>query len=357
MSPLSSIPGIGKTSLELLEVAGIQDVRSLAKAGVAELLQELERANDILHIAKRVPSASHIRKWISAAREEIGQEVEESASEMPVNYEGNPQVLEMIKAAPAAIPFSGRQLVEHGVGVGDIPPAVFLNRYAGDLEVRVSGMSPVEETQPGIPESKGRERKPRREAVHPTGGAPVGIDLSRLRSTAEFTAEGLRLPAVTATDRADRLAVLRAPLESTNRGKTPDSRAYIRGVLYSHPVSLWFAALVTLLVIIVFPAAVVSSGLLLASVQTPASFLWVPRWLIAFPIALPVLGIAYFALGGYSTSCGICRQRLFWPRNCIKNSKAHRLYCLGFIIPLCLHILVFRWFRCCYCGTPVRLKK
>jgi hypothetical protein len=27
------------------------------------------------------------------------------------------------------------------------------------------------------------------------------------------------------------------------------------------------------------------------------------------------------------------------------------------VVPLCLHLLLFSWFRCSSCGTPVRLKK
>jgi hypothetical protein len=30
---------------------------------------------------------------------------------------------------------------------------------------------------------------------------------------------------------------------------------------------------------------------------------------------------------------------------------------IGYIFPLCVHIILFRWFRCTHCGTPIRLKE
>jgi hypothetical protein len=106
----------------------------------------------------------------------------------------------------------------------------------------------------------------------------------------------------------------------------------------------------------VLPAAVISSGLLLLSDQLPERFGWVPSWLLIFPILLPVIGVAWliWSSGG---SCRVCGQKLFVPRSCLKNVKAHRLPGLGYILPLCLHVLLFHWFRCTHCGTPIRLKK
>jgi len=356
MAQLSSIPGIGKTSLELLEVAGFLDVESLAQAGVEELTLELARANEILKIAKRAPKPKNVGKWIQSARALTGFH-EQPAEEvvMPVNYEGNPQVLEMLENAPLALPFPARQLVEHGVGVADIPTAIFLNRYSGDLEVRIEGMVPVVDEQPAIlPEEKKSQTPVKNDLSTPVATGPVGIDLSRLRSTAEMTSEGAKVPVT--FDSENRRSGLRSPLEKTNRGKNPDSRNYIRGVLHTHPVSIWFAAVISLLLFIIAPAAIISAGLLLLSDQMPEHFHWVPRWLLAFPIALPVVAI-FYAIWAQAGSCRICRQRLFWPRHCIKNSKAHHIPGFGYIVPLCLHILLFRWFRCSYCGTPVRLKK
>jgi hypothetical protein len=69
-----------------------------------------------------------------------------------------------------------------------------------------------------------------------------------------------------------------------------------------------------------------------------------------------VFGLLYF-LVSFHASCRVCGQKCFVPRECLKNKKAHHLPVLGYILPTALHMLVFRWFRCAHCGTPIRLKE
>lgn len=88
----------------------------------------------------------------------------------------------------------------------------------------------------------------------------------------------------------------------------------------------------------------------------PGRFAWVPPWLLWFPATLPLFGIAW-VIWGLNGSCRICGQKLFLHRSHLKNAKAHHVRGLGYIIPLCFQILLFRWFRCTHCGTPVRLKE
>jgi hypothetical protein len=104
------------------------------------------------------------------------------------------------------------------------------------------------------------------------------------------------------------------------------------------------------------PLGIISALLLLLSVEIPERFAWVPKWVLAFPLSLPLFGIAYL-IWGLQGKCRICTQKMFVPKICLKNSKAHRIRGLGHIIPVSIHILLFKWFRCPYCGTPVRLKK
>ncbi len=363
MAKLTSIPGIGPSSLELLEVAGFLDVESVAKAGVDELVRELERANRILKIAKTTPDRASVQEWVSEAREIAGYsegEEEEEPTQMPVNYERNGEVSEMLAAAPCAIPLPGKVMMESHLAVVDIPPAILLNRYSGDLEVRVSNREPAPEKPKPIV-----TREPAERPILPAGGGNVirsepesrlDIDTSRVKTFEEFSSAPKRTALGKAPKDGDRVALLRAPREETNRGRDPKSRWYIRGVLYTHPVSLAFGAFITLLMMLVMPAAIISVCLLFISDQFPASLPWVPKWILVFPLALPVLAVLYliFGIGG---KCRICGQRLFWPKNCRKNSKAHYFPGLGHIIPLSLHMLTFKWFRCTFCGTPVRLKK
>jgi hypothetical protein len=371
MANITTIPGIGKSAEELLEVAGFLDIEAIAHAGVDDLVSALEKANSILKISKQTPSRASVEEWVEAAREITGVSAlpvgEEIARHMPVNYEGNAEVAQMLEDSPCAIPLPVKVMVDNKVGVSDIPPAILLNRYSGDLEVRLSdaGQSRVS-TEPQEPVSS--QPAAQLEQIDATRSSSniqrtsvpesrLDIDTSRVKTFEEFSSLPTQRQTRKKTEKEnDRVALLRAPREETNRGKDPNSRFYVKGVLHTHPFSLAFGALVTLILLILLPTAIVSAGLLFVSDQFPGSLPWVPKWLLAFPAALPLFGFVYlvFGVGG---KCRICGQRLFWPRHCRKNSKAHHVPGIGHIVPTALHMLTFKWFRCIYCGTPVRLKK
>ncbi len=350
---LSNIYGIGKTSLELLEATGFHDVESIANAGVDELHRELERANSMLKIAKRNPSRAAVEKWIGMARDVVGEPDEPEEPEVSVlpavDFERSPEVAPLLAAAPLAIPLPSKVLMGSQLKVSEIPAGILLNHYSGDLDVK------VEERLP-------RARQPRQVAASgyvrlaDPSAQRLAIDTSKIRSIEDMGEPLLKAPAVKASPANDRVALLRAPRTATNEGRDPESRWYIRGVLHSHPFSLAIGAVMTLLVMLVFPLSMVSVALLFLSAEMPERFAWVPGWLLGIPVTLPLCGIAYL-IWGLSGSCRICGQKLFVHRSHLKNSRAHRVKGLGYILPLCFHLLVFRWFRCTHCGTPVRLKE
>jgi hypothetical protein len=168
--------------------------------------------------------------------------------------------------------------------------------------------------------------------------------------------KGQRLPSSKSGHEQDRVALIRAPRAETNLGRDRESRRYIRGVLHTHPWRLRLGAAFTLLLAIALPVAMVSAFLLMVSAVNPKEFAWVPWWLPAFPIALPLAAYGYL-VWGMTGKCLVCKQKLFVRNGAVKHAKAHRVRALGFIVPLCLHMLAFHWFRCSSCGTPVRLRK
>ncbi len=352
MAELTSIPGLQKSSLELLEAAGFHNVKILARSGADEVFLEIERANSVLGITREIPSRAAVGDWVATARNLTGlvEEPAKNASSTAVNHEQNPQVVSLLAAAPFAIPLPARILMDHQIGVSEIPEAILLNRHAGDLEVK------VEQRLPGGPQPRSSTAAAGNVRIVDNGAARVEIDTSRIRSTGDMDPPLQKVAAVKVSPANDRVALLRAPRSTTNKGRDPQSRWYIRGVLHSHPVSLYIGAIATLLLMVMLPVAIVSGLLLLASVEKPQHFAWVPHWLIAFPLVLPLFGIAYLLLG-LSGSCRICGQKLFTHRSHLKNSKAHHVPGLGYIVPLCFQMLIFRWFRCTHCGTPVRLKE
>lgn len=77
---------------------------------------------------------------------------------------------------------------------------------------------------------------------------------------------------------------------------------------------------------------------------------WAPYTLLALPI-----GIISYGIFSLRSRCSVCRMPLFYSKNCAKNNKAHNFRPLGFVISTALHIILFRWFRCPYCGSAQQL--
>ena len=231
----------------------------------------------------------------------------------------------MLDDSPFALPLPVQMLKEERVPVSSIPLGLLLNRYVGDLDVRVNDTKSSSNKLPAVRTAGsigGRERDL-------SGNAPSLLETPSL---------------------------MHAPLPSTNKGKNPNSRRYIRGVLHPRPKSLYLGAIATFLIFWLVPASVISAVLLILSSEMSDRFAWVSPQLLWIQAALILVGALYL-LYGLSGSCQICNQRLFIYRSHLKNSQAHHVFGLGYVIPLCLHLMVFRWFRCTHCGTPIRLKK
>lgn len=359
MPDLTRIPDLQESLLELLEVAGVSDLEALSTADAKSLTAELGRANGVLKLAAETPDQDAVAGWVREARKLTGKpDLSEVLAALPANYEEKQEVLVMLASAPFAIPLPARHLVEKKVGVGEIPVGILLNQYPGDLDVRVAERVAAPKVVKNPAAGYVQVAEPVMQRLE--------VNTARMKTTEDFEAVPRipkSLPAVepsvveeAAPKGEDRVALIRAPREKTNRGVAPESRRYVRGVLHSHPKGLAFGAVISLLVMLVLPLAIVSGILLLLSDQVPETFGWVPPWVLAFPAALPLLGLLYLIFG-VSGSCRICGQKLFVPKACRKNIKAHHVPGLGYIVPVALHMLFFRWFRCTYCGTPVRLKK
>lgn len=353
MKTLKDISRIDDSSLELLEAAGFLTVESLAKSETHALEAELSRANSMLQIMSQCPTREQIEHWILAAREIMPVEKKpEPVERLPVNYEQTAQGAAMLKAAQLAIPLPARVLVASKLSVSDIPPATLLSEFSGQFEIKGSQRIPGSRAPNPSPAAASSVNV----KMADTSVSRLEIDTSRLRTTTEL--EGLKVRSVPtpSSPENDRITLIRTPRSGTNKGIKPESRRFIRGVLHTHPLSVIVGAIITLATFLVTPVAIISAFLLLLSRESPIEFSWVPGWIIVFPLVLPILGGSYL-IWGYGRTCRICGIRLFRHGQHLKNSKAHHIRFLGYIIPLCIHIILFRWFRCTHCGTPVRLKE
>ena len=420
MAKLIEIEGIGPDDAELLEATGWTDAQALAKADPEILTREIADANAMLKLVPRTPERRKVERWIAAAARSIDpaaaapsrvrrtasavaeapperprrkrsaatskkpvqeeftlpetaaakEEPELAAAEDrsgeealaavagPVNFEADPDVAEMLAIAPFALPMPARQLAERGIAPSEIAVAPLLNRALGDLDVRVAVEKSARKDLPGAPAAR------RTTAAASVQVADVGFstgrrgfDSTKIRTIEEIQGDAppVRAASTKSAVQDERINLLRTPLEKTNRGRKPSSRFYIRGVLHDRPLRIWFGGLITILMQLVIPLAIIAAPLLILSNERP-DFAWVPKWIIAFPLAVPVIGVLY-AFISTGAKCRVCAQRLYWPKHCLKNRKAHHLPLLGYIGAVALHVMVFRWFNCTFCGTAIRIKK
>lgn len=304
------------------------------------------------------PAASPV--LAAATAEEDAGEAALKALSGPVNFEAEPDVMEMLAVAPFALPIPARMLAEKGIPPSEIAVAPVLNRAFGDMEVRVAVEKPQRKDLPPAPVGSRRASAASAVQVADIGftSGRRGFDTAKVRTIEEAQGDAppVRASSTKAGMEDERIALLRAPRPETNAGRKPGSSFYIRGVLHDRPYVVWFGGVFLILLQICIPLAVIAAPLLILSDQMPAEFNWVPRWIIAFPIALPVLGILY-TLIGTRAKCRVCAQRMYVPKQCLKNKKAHHLPLFGYIGAVAMHVILFRWYNCTFCGTSIRIKK
>lgn len=355
MHSLTLISEIDEASFELFEAAGFLDCETLAAAAATPVFHELMRANGILKIAEEVPRPEQIETWIRAARMAIGMANTSPTSRavMPVNFEALAHVKVLLDEAPCAIPFPGRKLAESKIPVSQISPAILLNRCNGDLEIRIEDHStcPIS----AFTRTTGNQYV---KIAEKTTGRSHSIDLPRYKSSDELVELPRRrrhhsTTAALPVERGDESSLILAGTRR-NDGKSGKPRRFIRGVYHIYPWSVRIGAISTLLLLAMIPVSIITAPLLVLSDLDPVEYHWVEPWWIIFPLMLPIIALLWWTTA-FTCSCRICRIKLFVPKKHLKNAKAHRLPVLGYIIPLCFHLLIFQWFRCTHCGTPVRL--
>lgn len=143
-------------------------------------------------------------------------------------------------------------------------------------------------------------------------------------------------------------SVNRRPLDLTNKGRSPKSRFYIRGILHPNPMGLRFAALFALLARLSLAVFIVLVALVLFE-KLEIRYAW-------FMLAFPVFGLLHL-MTMTKGRCRVCGQREFMPSGAFKHKDRHRFLFFGPIISTALHLLLFKWIRCMFCGTPIRTKK
>ena len=127
------------------------------------------------------------------------------------------------------------------------------------------------------------------------------------------------------------------------------SRRVERGVQYPLPGRVLFTSFMLLLFKLTLVATIIGLTLVAIFAEEELAYaLWLPGTLV-------VVGII-FVVSANRTRCRICSCHMFYNRRCFKHQKAHYIFALGHGGSAALHALLFKWLRCMYCGTAIRLR-
>jgi hypothetical protein len=128
------------------------------------------------------------------------------------------------------------------------------------------------------------------------------------------------------------------------------SRLVERGVVHPLPVRLVISAILLLLtkfflasLIIIFCVLMFTGNAKLVTGLLPFVFAFIP------------CALGFFIVANRSR-CRICSCPLFFIRPCRKHRAAHYVPLVGIACSTAFHLLIFKWMRCMYCGTAIRLR-
>jgi Domain of unknown function (DUF4332) len=321
MTPLTTIPGLPAETAELLAAAGIRSIDRLSREQPPRLHARLELIAWQRGRSFQAPALEQLAQWIAVAGTMPPEE------EAELNVEEIPEAIPLPKPGPAWM-----------------PPSLRAAHSADD------GPHPEPASEPVRPPSGATENVWRR--VDPSSFATLEEYSEGRRGVAPLSRESLeKSTGETASAPADGEEGPRRVqrLRSSGEGL---SRWVRRGVVHPRPVHTWCGAVVSLLWRVSFLAGIAAFIWLVAAVEQPSQY---TAEVIAGAVVLAVLGLLQLHFSARSR-CRICSCNLFYSKNCHKNRKAHLLVPLGYVASLSLHLLIFGWFRCMYCGTAVRLR-
>jgi hypothetical protein len=320
MIPLSNITGLSAEIAELLSAAGVRSAGHLALEDPVRLQQRLEMLAWQRGRAALTPQTSHLEQWIALARmitppEEAQQlsmeDIPEAVTSAPPAA-WMPPAIRAAQEASGAAPQTARPAAQ---GADNTWRHVDPSRFAT-----------IEEYNEGRIAVKPLSR----ESMHSAPAAEEGLN----------------------DDEVDPLELSpRRALRIRSTGEEL-SRWIRRGVVHPRPVHTWLGALVSIVWRIAFIAGVIGFVVLITQVERPADY---KTEVIIGSAILVILGCMQIHFAGRSR-CRICSCNLYYSKNCLKNRKAHRIPLFGYVASTALHLLIFGWFRCMYCGTAIRLK-
>lgn len=172
------------------------------------------------------------------------------------------------------------------------------------------------------------------------------LQKDRILSMEDFKQKGSHISPLTSVASSDLTKTVK---KETNAGVDPSSRRYVRGVLHTYRGAFKVGSFAFILSNICILAGLVLTPLVLVNKEKYDWAIWSPLFI--------VLGLFIYLTLARKASCPICNQKQYAPKACLKHRDAHHFPIIGYMLPTALHALLFKWFRCIFCGTSVRLKE
>ncbi|MDG2124188.1 MAG: DUF4332 domain-containing protein [Verrucomicrobiales bacterium] len=314
MPALTDIQELSRNAQKLLKAAGIDSATKLAEADITELLSALGSANKKIRLYKRIPSRETIEGWINAAHLTAhAPTASQQPSNIPLSKEEFEQAAENAAEATGLFDVNGRPI----------------------------------HLDPDNPAAAARSRRP--------------LDYSRMQTFGDVGSEPTPETASTTAPPPDKPTPAPSPSTSTfeqrklqridSGDKKQIPRSVRRGIEHPNPVRVYTAMVIVLISRVLFYVVVIGTPVIIGLKATEVGdfvMAFVPVW-----IAFVVFGIAHL-IAASRVRCRVCSCHLLFSRRCHKHIKAHKLFPLGWAGSTALHAILFRWFRCMYCGTPTQ---
>ncbi len=237
---------------------------------------------------------------------------------------------------------------EAGQNLEDIPEAVALDEIPAAVTKEKAPPLSIHQTSTKVRRVKKLPEKRELAAAdyQPPPETAQPVDKTKFVSwdevqAGEFRAEPLeRIPG----EGRDRAPV---PRPKFMDGELP--RSVERGVKHPQPGLVRLTALLLLVSkLLMFVNAIALPIIAIVSPESFSSVFWLPLSFFVFGIL--------FLLCARKCRCRVCSCHFFFQKRCFKHRLAHRLPLLGHVGSAALHVLLFRWMRCMFCGTAIRMR-
>lgn len=368
MAEFSDIKDLHPDALTLLESSDFLDTDDLNNRHISIITRALDKTNKNIHSYNTTITDDIVLEWLKPMIEQDGVKIFTSQlidDQDLVTYED-------LTTSAFCVPVSDLFAKEHRINVKTLPKAALKftseenlsdalmprslkrnksldNQLSLDDEVPIpapSSASASVAAKSNKPETPAAAATTTQEPI-PTAANAAQASKKKLRHMSDLQNE--KPKRASDSDSSARHDIRRSALAETNEGVPVHSRRFVRGVLSNFPKGTFYGALSLLFLQLSILVATVCIILLILSPEKYAYCKWLA---LLCPLALVL-----YVLVAPRASCPVCRQKQFLPKNCKKHGNAHFSAPLGYMTPTALHTIIFKWFRCIYCGTPIRIKK